>query len=60
MYDLRQNWPFADMLIARLESTAADAKISTVDRYMESLGYVVQYHLIPTDVGGDKPAVVVH
>ena len=27
--------------VARLESTAGDAKISTVDRYAESLGYVV-------------------
>src|SRR5512143_1691013 len=37
--------------VARLESSAADAKVSTVDRYAESLGYVVQYHLIPADVG---------
>jgi len=27
---------------ARLESTAADTKISTVDRYAESLGFIVQ------------------
>ena len=33
--------------MARLESTAGDAKVSTVDRYAETLGYVVQYHLIP-------------
>ena len=33
--------------IARLESTAVDANMSTVDRYAESLGFVVQYHLIP-------------
>ena len=46
--------------VARLESTASDAKISTVDRYAESLGYVVQYHLIPADQGTDQPAVVVH
>lgn len=46
--------------VARLESTASDAKISTVDRYADSLGYIVQYHLIPADAGTDKPAVVVH
>jgi predicted transcriptional regulator len=46
--------------VARLESTAADAKISTVDRYAETLGYVVQYHLIPAADGADQPAVVVH
>jgi predicted transcriptional regulator len=46
--------------VARLESTAGDAKISTVDRYADSLGYVVQYHLIPADEGTEAPAVVVH
>jgi predicted transcriptional regulator len=46
--------------VARLESTAADAKISTVDRYAESLGYVVQYHLIPAARGNSAPSVVVH
>jgi predicted transcriptional regulator len=46
--------------VARLESSAADAKISTVDRYADSLGYVLQYHLIPVDEGVDAPAVVVH
>jgi predicted transcriptional regulator len=46
--------------VARLESTAADARISTVDRYAESLGYVVQYHLIPADEGDHEPPVVVH
>lgn len=46
--------------VARLENVAGDAKISTVDRYADSLGYVVQYHLIPTDAGADEPTVVVH
>ena len=45
--------------VARLESTAGDA-ISTVDRYAESLGYVVQYHLVPAANSGDTPAVIVH
>jgi seryl-tRNA synthetase len=46
--------------VARLESTAADAKISTVERYADTLGYVVQYHLIPADEGAGAPAVIVH
>jgi seryl-tRNA synthetase len=46
--------------VARLESTAADAKISTVERYADSLGFVVQYHLIPSDQGAAAPPVVVH
>ncbi len=45
--------------IARLETTAADAKISTVDRYAESLGFVVQYHLIPSAEADSAPSVVV-
>ena len=45
--------------VARLESTAADAKMSTVDRYAESLGFVVQYHLIPTAKADKVPSVVV-
>jgi predicted transcriptional regulator len=46
--------------VARLESTAADTKISTVDRYAESLGFVVQYHLIPVAKANGSPTVVVH
>lgn len=46
--------------VARLESTASDAKISTLDRYAASLGYVVQYHLIPAKNGAEAPPVVVH
>jgi predicted transcriptional regulator len=46
--------------VARLESTAADAKVSTVERYAETLGYAVQYHLVPLDQGADEPTVVVH
>jgi predicted transcriptional regulator len=46
--------------VARLESSAADAKMSTLDRYAGSLGYVVQYHLIPADQSAGAPAVVVH
>jgi predicted transcriptional regulator len=46
--------------VARLESTAADTKMSTVDRYAESLGFVVQYHLIPAAKANGSPAVVIH
>lgn len=46
--------------VARLESTAADAKVSTVERYAGTLGYVVQYHLVPVGQSGDEPTVVVH
>lgn len=46
--------------VARLESTAADTKMFTVDRYAESLGFVVQYHLIPAAKANGSPAVVVH
>ncbi len=46
--------------VARLESTAADTKISTVDRYAESLGFIVQYHLVPAAKANGSPAVVIH
>ncbi len=46
--------------VARLESTAVDAKISTVERYADTLGYVVQYHLIPADQAASAPPVVIH
>jgi predicted transcriptional regulator len=47
--------------VARLERSADDARISTVERYAASLGYVVQYHLLPaTDEGRSSPPVVVH
>lgn len=46
--------------VARLETTATDARISTVERYADSIGYVVQYHLIPAERGAGAPSVVVH
>jgi hypothetical protein len=45
--------------IARLETSATDARMSTLDRYAHALGYRVQYHLIPEGASAD-PAVVVH
>lgn len=44
--------------IARLETSATDARMSTLDRYARVLGYRLQYHLIPEAEAG--PAVVVH
>jgi seryl-tRNA synthetase len=46
--------------VARLESAAVDAKISTIERYAQSLGLTLQYHLIPAAHGTQAPAVVVH
>ena len=46
--------------LARLETTAADTKLSTIERYAHALGMSVQYHLVDAERGGDGPAVVVH
>ncbi|HEY2056478.1 MAG TPA: helix-turn-helix domain-containing protein [Solirubrobacterales bacterium] len=46
--------------IARLETSATDARMSTVERYADVLGYRVQYHLIPTTEADDLDPVVVH
>lgn len=46
--------------VARLESSAPDVRISTVDRYADCLGFLVQYHLIPAADAADAPSVVVH
>lgn len=46
--------------IARLETSATDARMSTIERYAEVLGYKVQYHLIPVEEADDLDAVVVH
>jgi hypothetical protein len=45
--------------VARLETTATEAKISTIQRYAESRGYVVQYRLMPAADAADTPPVVV-
>ena len=52
--------PGSQSSIARLETSATDAHISTLDRYAEALGYRLQYHLIPESNGNADPAVVVH
>jgi len=46
--------------VARLEATATDARISTLDRYADVLGYRVQFHLIPEELATADPPVVVH
>ena len=46
--------------IARLETSATDARISTVERYAEVLGYKLQYHLIPAAEADGLDPVVVH
>ena len=46
--------------IARLETAADDAKVSTVERYAATVGLAVQYHLIPLKQANGLPAVVVH
>ena len=46
--------------LARLETTAADTKLSTIERYAHALGMSVQYHLVDTERGANEPGVVVH
>jgi ribosome-binding protein aMBF1 (putative translation factor) len=45
--------------LARLERTAADAKLSTVERFADALGYSLEYHLVPTKKSKRKTGVVV-
>lgn len=42
--------------LARLESSAADAKLSTVERMAGALGLKIQFRLI--DAGSNEPSVV--
>lgn len=46
--------------VARLEGSAGDARLSTLDRYAEALGFRVQWHLLPLDASEGEPPVVVH
>jgi predicted transcriptional regulator len=45
--------------IARLERAAFDARLSTIDRYVEALGLRVQWHLLPVETAADEPVIVV-
>jgi transcriptional regulator with XRE-family HTH domain len=46
--------------VARLEGSAGDARLSTIDRYAEALGFRVQWHLLPLEGSEREPPVVVH
>jgi hypothetical protein len=46
--------------VARLEGSAGDARLSTLDRYAEALGFRVQWHLLPLDASEAEPPVVIH
>jgi ribosome-binding protein aMBF1 (putative translation factor) len=46
--------------VARLEGSAFDARLSTIDRYAEALGFRVQWHLLPLEAAASEPSVVVH
>lgn len=46
--------------VARLEGSAYDARLSTIDRYAEALGFRIQWHLLPIEAAAAEPPVVVH
>lgn len=46
--------------VARLEGSALDARLSTIDRYAEALGFRIQWHLLPLEAAAAEPPVVVH
>ena len=46
--------------VARLENSAGDARVSTIDRYAEALGFRVQWHLLPLEGSEEEPPLVVH
>ncbi len=45
--------------LARLETTAADTKLSTVERFAEALGYSLEYHLVPAKKSQRRTGIVV-
>ncbi len=44
--------------VARLEGSASDARLSTIDRFAEVLGYRIQWHLVPLESEAGPPVVV--
>jgi predicted transcriptional regulator len=46
--------------LARLETTAVDTKLSTIERYAHALGLAVEYHLVDAEEGSRTAGVVVH
>jgi ribosome-binding protein aMBF1 (putative translation factor) len=45
--------------LARLETTAADTKLSTIERFADALGYSIEYHLVPAKTSRRRAGVVV-
>jgi helix-turn-helix protein len=45
--------------LARLETTAADTKLSTVERFAAALGYAIEYHLVPAGKSKHRQGIVV-
>jgi hypothetical protein len=45
--------------LARLETTAADTKLSTVERFAGALGYSIEYHLVPAKKSKRRLGVIV-
>jgi hypothetical protein len=45
--------------LARLETAAADTKLSTVERFANALGYAIEYHLVPASKSKHRQGVVV-
>jgi DNA-binding XRE family transcriptional regulator len=46
--------------VARLETSSGDARLSTLDRYAQALGFRVQWHLLPLEGSEAEPPLVVH
>jgi len=45
--------------LARLETTASDAKLSTIERFAGALGCRVEHHLVPAKRSKGRRGVVV-
>jgi len=45
--------------LARLETTASDTKLSTIERFAGALGYSVEHHLVPAKRSKGRKGVVV-
>jgi RNase adaptor protein for sRNA GlmZ degradation len=45
--------------LARLETTAADTKLSTVERFASALGYAIEYHLVPAAKSKRRQGIVI-
>jgi RNase adaptor protein for sRNA GlmZ degradation len=45
--------------LARLETTAADTKLSTVERFAGALGYAIEYHLVPMSKSKRRQGIVI-